>query len=253
MKVCVGNWKMNGSTGLLNEMVEKLNQKRYTRVEVVIAPPFTHLKKASETLDKRYSVCAQSLCGLSEEGSFTGAVGTSLLKDVGVHHVIIGHSERVKHFGEETKTFLQATVTALKNGLAVIYCVGESEVDREEERTMEVIKHTMNALISTLHKEGVWELRGKLTVAYEPLWAIGSGATPTVAEIEAVQLGIKSTLPWDAPVLYGGSVTSANTEELLSVKGLGGFLIGKSSLSDDFFKICDICNGQETVSQGPGP
>jgi triosephosphate isomerase (TIM) len=192
-------------------------------VDVVIAPPFTSLNVAVES---GLTVYAQNV-HWAEDGAFTGEVSASMLRELGVAGAIVGHSERRQYFGETDETVQLRTEHALAAGLGVIACVGELEAERERGETERVLRRQVSVLPQHV----------SLVIAYEPVWAIGTGksATPEMAQ-EAHEF-IKSLL--DVPVLYGGSVKPDNAAELLDRPAIDGALVGGASLDpDSFAAIC---------------
>jgi len=196
-------------------------------VDVVVCPPFTSLAPAVQALSgTEIGVFAQS-CHWAPEGAFTGEVSAPMLRELGVYGTLVGHSERRQRFGETDETTGRRAAAALAAGLHVIACVGETEAERETGDTEAVLRRQLAVL----------EADEGLIVAYEPVWAIGTGktATPDLAE-EAHEL-IKSLL--DVPVLYGGSVKPENAADLLARPAIDGALVGGASLDLDSFRaIC---------------
>jgi triosephosphate isomerase (TIM) len=192
-------------------------------VDVVVCPPFTSLDEAVAT---GLTVYAQNV-HWEDEGAFTGEISAAMLLDLGVAGSIVGHSERRQYFGETDESAWSRAERALEAGLGVIYCVGESEQEREAGHTQEVLRRQVSVLSQ---REG-------LVVAYEPVWAIGTGKTATAEQAQEAHAFIKSLL--DLPVLYGGSVKPENAEELLSEPDVDGALVGGASLETESFNaIC---------------
>jgi len=193
-------------------------------VDVVICPPYTSLALA---VASGVTVYAQNVHWASE-GAFTGEVSAEMLLDLGVKGSIVGHSERRQHFCETDETAWSRAEHALEAGLRVIYCVGEQEEEREAGHTEEVLRRQ----VSVLHpREG-------RVVAYEPVWAIGTGRTATAEQAQDAHAFIKSLVT--VPVLYGGSVKPENAEELLSQPDVDGALVGGASLEVESFRaICE--------------
>ena len=223
-----GNWKMFKGA---NEAAVFCRELRATDlppdVDVVVCPPFVSLSDAVQALaGTEIGVFAQN-CHWEREGAFTGEVSASMLRELGVYGAIVGHSERRQYFGETDETVAKRARAALAEGLHVIACIGETEEEREAGETSDVLRR----------QAAVLEHDENLVVAYEPVWAIGTGktATPELAH-EAHEL-IKSVL--DVPVLYGGSVKPDNAAALLSQGAVDGALVGGASLDvDSFAAIC---------------
>lgn len=236
-----GNWKMYKD---INEAIELANAiKRgvfeVENVETVICPPFTNLSELGEMfVESNVGVGAQN-CHWEKEGAFTGEISVVMIKSVGASYVIIGHSERRKYFGETDATVNKKVAAVINAGLVPIMCVGETLEEREAARTMEVVKKQVLGGLEGF-KEGYL---AKLIIAYEPVWAIGTGKTATPQQAEEVHAMIRSLLserfsPAMAEatrILYGGSVNPGNIKELMSEKDIDGGLIGGASLKADGF------------------
>jgi triosephosphate isomerase (TIM) len=196
-------------------------------VEAVLCPPFVSLAAAVES---GHTVFAQNV-HWAGEGAFTGEVSAPMLRELGVSGAIVGHSERRQYFGETDETVARRTVAALGQGLRVIACVGESEEEREAGQTELVLRLQVEAIadVAGAHDD--------LVIAYEPVWAIGTGKTATPEQAREAHAFIKSIL--DVPVLYGGSVKPDNAGELLARPGIDGALVGGASLEvESFTAIC---------------
>ncbi|RKZ22114.1 triose-phosphate isomerase [bacterium] len=225
-----GNWKMNmgGREGieLLKEMRNSLSG---SKVDVGIAPPFTLIPHASEILaDSGILLGAQNMF-YEEKGAFTGEISPSFLLDFGVNFVIIGHSERRKIFGEDEELIKKKVKKALDVGLLCILCVGETLEERERGETKEVVKRQV---LSAL--EGLPSLKG-LTIAYEPVWAIGTGKVATPEQACEVHAFIRELIKEDIRILYGGSVKPENARGLLEKEEIDGALVGGASLKVSSF------------------
>ncbi|MEO0411258.1 MAG: triose-phosphate isomerase [Pseudomonadota bacterium] len=235
-----GNWKMNGQKAAMDELaaLEGALSSRAANCDVLICPPFT-LLGAARTATKRFSIGAQD-CHFAESGAHTGDVSAAMLKDVGCDYVIVGHSERRADHGE-TDTHVKAKAeAALSQGLTAIVCVGETEAQRDAGETLSII-HSQVA--GSLPKNANAET---VVIAYEPVWAIGTGRTPSVEDVEQVHTAIRSQLEQMGPelglvrLLYGGSVKPANARELMGAANVDGALVGGASLkASDFDGIID--------------
>jgi triosephosphate isomerase (TIM) len=216
-----GNWKMFKGPRETRAFVAAFSPPG--GVDVVLCPPYVSLHAA---LEGDVPVYAQNV-HWEAEGAYTGEVSPQMLVEVGVHGAIVGHSERRQYFGETDETVARRAGAALEAGLRVIACVGELEEEREEGRTEDVLRRQVSVL----------EAHERLVVAYEPVWAIGTGKTATPEQAQEAHAFIKTLL--DVPVLYGGSVKPENAEELLSRPGVDGALVGGASLDpDSFAAIC---------------
>ena len=229
-----GNWKMfkwpSETEAFCSGLWSRLGA--VSAVDVVVCPPFTSLAEAVRTLaGTRVEVYAQNV-HWAPEGPFTGEISAPMLVDLGVAGSIVGHSERRQYFGETDESVARRAVAALEAGLRVIACVGESEEERETGQTELVLRLQVETLGDAV---GAHE---RLTIAYEPVWAIGTGKTATPAQAQEAHAFIRDLL--DVPVLYGGSVKPDNAAELLTQPDVGGALVGGASLDvDSFAAICE--------------
>lgn len=237
LPLVVGNWKLNGSRELLNEMVPALKEVDSTQVETVICPPYVYLADDTDGVQKG----AQSVA-THESGAYSGEVSGAMLREVGCHYVIVGHSERRSMFGETDEVVAQKVKATLNAGLIPIICVGETEQERENEETMAVITRQVKAVMDILPS-----FSDSLVFAYEPVWAIGTGKTASCEQAEEVHKNIRQILISynhelgnSTRILYGGSVKPENSKELFSSENIDGGLIGGASLKvDDFLQICN--------------
>jgi triosephosphate isomerase len=221
-----GNWKMFKGPAATREFLAAFSSP--SDVDVVIAPPYVSLAAAVES--GSCEVFAQNV-HCADEGAYTGEVSPSMLRELGVAGAIVGHSERRQYFGETDETVARRTVAALEAGLRVIACVGESEEERESGQTELVLRLQVEAI-----RDSVGE-HDALVVAYEPVWAIGTGKTATPELAQEAHAFVKSLL--DRPVLYGGSVKPENAAELLAQPDVDGALVGGASLDPESFgAIC---------------
>jgi triosephosphate isomerase (TIM) len=217
-----GNWKMYKTPSQTAEFCAAF--KPPAGVDVVVCPPYTSLREA---VASGLSVYAQNV-HWADSGAFTGEISAAMLLELGVKGSIVGHSERRQHFGETDEGTARRAAAALEAGLSVIACVGETEAQREGDETEEVLRRQVSVLPE--HEQ--------LVVAYEPVWAIGTGKTATPEQAQQAHAFIKTLLP--VPVLYGGSVKPENAEELLSQPDVDGALVGGASLDlDSFTAICE--------------
>jgi triosephosphate isomerase len=227
-----GNWKMNKTASETAEFCSSLKRRvdgLAGRVDISVFPAFTSLAAAVSGLaDTEIAVGAQNV-HWEESGAFTGEVSAQMLIELGAYAAIVGHSERRQYFGETDETVARRAEAALEAGLFVIACVGELEGERDAGETEDVLRRQV----------GVLSADDRLVVAYEPVWAIGTGKTATPDQAREAHALIKELL--DVPVLYGGSVSPANAEELLGQEGVDGALVGGASLDlDSFSAICEL-------------
>ncbi len=242
-KIVAGNWKMNHNLKEGLEVVQALEAYLLKiapkNVETVIAPPFIHIAQAAEISKNTHLSIAGQDCSAQESGAFTGEVSAAMLKSAGAELVIIGHSERRQYF-KETHAQLSAKVEqAWANNLLPIFCVGESLEDRKAGHHFKTVEDQISG---ALGKYDAAQLEN-LVIAYEPVWAIGTGETASGAQAQEMHAHIRSfiaqqhnaTLADEISVLYGGSVKPANAEELFGQPDVDGGLIGGASLQADTF------------------
>lgn len=243
-----GNWKMHGSLaanesllgGVLRELASHPEvASRETGVEVVVCPTFVHLASVARGLSgSAVGLGAQDVCAEPGPGAFTGEVSAAMLRELGCSHVIIGHSERRALFGESDADVARKVATVSQSGLVPILCVGETLAERDALITHEVIARQLDAVLERCGAEQL----GRLVVAYEPVWAIGTGRTATPAQAEDVHAFIRgriaardAKLGGSVRILYGGSVKAGNAHELFAMPNVDGGLIGGASLKAEEF------------------
>lgn len=239
-KFCVGgNWKMNGNKAEIATICAGLTAGPLdANTEVVVGVPALYLAYARGLLPATIGVAGQNAWKVAK-GAFTGEVSPAQLKDIGADWVIIGHSERRQIFKETDELVAEKTAHALAEGLKVIACIGETLEEREANKTEEVVFRQMKAL-AALVKD--WT---NVVVAYEPVWAIGTGKTATPAQAQEVHAALRKWLVENVSaavsaalrIQYGGSVTAANCKELASQPDIDGFLVGGASLKPEFVQI----------------
>jgi triosephosphate isomerase len=234
-----GNWKMNGLTAALAEARNVAAGVSGSRARVAICPPSTLIQRMSEALAGSSVLVGGQDCHPEISGAYTGDIAAEMLADAGASVVILGHSERRAGYGESDELVARKVAAALRAGLEPIICVGETLEQREAGAALSVVTGQVRGSLPTA-------LAGKaFSVAYEPVWAIGTGLTPTTAEIEEIHRAIRATLSEMfgaaadvAPILYGGSVKPANAAEILHAAEVGGALVGGASLkAEDFLGI----------------
>jgi triosephosphate isomerase len=227
MKLIAGNWKMYKGTAEAAEFCLGLREEDLQGVDVVVCPPFVSLAVAVQLLaGTEIAVAAQNV-HWEHEGAYTGEVSAAMLLELGVYGAIVGHSERRQYFGETDEGVGRRARGALDAGMFVIGCVGETEDERERGETESVLRRQVSA----------FEADDNLVLAYEPVWAIGTGKTATPEIAQEAHAVIKSVL--DVPVLYGGSVKPDNASILLSQPDVDGALVGGASLElESFVAIC---------------
>jgi triosephosphate isomerase len=234
-----GNWKMNGVAASLSEAQAVAAGIGGTKARVAICPPATLVARAAETVKGTGLLIGGQDCRAEASGAFTGDIAAEMLADAGASLVILGHSERRAGYGETDLVVAAKVDAALRAGLEPIVCVGETLEEREAGKALEIVTRQVRGSLPA-------SLAGKaFSVAYEPVWAIGTGLTPTTPQIEEVHVAIRATLVEvfgehgkAPPILYGGSVKPSNAAEILQAAEVGGALVGGASLkSDDFLGI----------------
>lgn len=235
-----GNWKMNGDQGQAKQIIEALkNAQLDSNVEVVIGVPAIHLFLAKELAAGKLEIAAQN-CWKVAKGAFTGEISPAMLKDAGIEWVILGHSERRTIFKESDELVAGKVSHALDEGLKVIACIGETLEEREAGKTEEVVFRQTKALVAAIGSR--WS---HVVLAYEPVWAIGTGKTASPQQAQDVHASLRNWLATNAPsdvagsvrIQYGGSVTAANAKELAACPDIDGFLVGGASLKPEFVDI----------------
>jgi triosephosphate isomerase (TIM) len=212
------------------------------RAEIMVCPPFPYLMETARLLkDSGVALGAQSVCA-EAQGAFTGEVSAAMLKDVGCRYVLVGHSERRQLYGESDALVARKFMAAQSQGLLPVLCVGETLDEREADRTTEVVTRQLEAVLAVC---GVQAL-ARAVIAYEPVWAIGTGRTASPEQAQTVHAVIRAkvterdaTIGGSVRVLYGGSVKASNAQELFAMPDIDGGLVGGASLkADEFARIC---------------
>jgi len=234
-----GNWKMNGDKKSIDGIVDFLtNSSLNSNTDVVVAPPSCYIQYSREKLPGNVHVAAQN-CYTEASGAFTGEISPLMIKDLGGTWVITGHSERRHVMGESDEFVAKKTRFALDKGLGVIPCIGEKLEEREANQTMDVINRQLKAIADHVQD---WS---QVVLAYEPVWAIGTGKTATPEQAQEVHQQIRawlsSTVSPDVAqktrIIYGGSVKGSNAKELAQKPDIDGFLVGGASLKPEFVEI----------------
>ncbi|MFI4937305.1 MAG: triose-phosphate isomerase [Candidatus Berkiellales bacterium] len=250
----IGNWKMHGSkqhvAAFCTEIANapsKHSSKHLAKVEVAICPPFVYLHQAAKLLAQipAIKLGAQDLSRY-ESGAYTGQIAASMLVDIGCRYVIIGHSERRQYNHESNEEIAAKFFAAKSAGLIPILCVGETKEQRERNQTESIILEQIHAVLSQSQKGA--DCFNQALIAYEPVWAIGTGLTATPELAQAIHHLLRQTIAeYDAnvaeqlPILYGGSVKASNATELFRMPDVDGALVGGASLQPtDFLAICEI-------------
>ncbi|MDD5135831.1 MAG: triose-phosphate isomerase [Candidatus Omnitrophica bacterium] len=246
--IIAGNWKMNKNISESIDLANAIKRSLYNveEVEIVVCPPFTSLSDVNEiVLESNIKLGAQDVYW-EKEGAFTGEVSSPMLKNVGCEYCIVGHSERRQFFGETNETVNKKAKALLKEGIMPIVCVGEKLEDRKANKTFDVIKDHVTNSLAGLTKE---DMR-KVVIAYEPVWAIGTGVNATKEQAQEAHKYIRAllkdmfdgTVAESARIQYGGSVKPDNIKELISQEDVDGALVGGASLkADPFVQIVRGC------------
>ena len=247
--IVAGNWKMN--TGieegikLASELNTYLSSKNLpSNKRIIISPPYTNLYPISKIINPSLITLSAQNCACTENGAYTGEVSAQMLKELGVKIVIIGHSERRQYFNENSEMLLKKIKLALKYDLEIIFCVGEALKDRENKTYFDVIETQIKETLFNLDENEI----KKIIIAYEPVWAIGTGKTATPDEAQEMHEFIRKLIKnkfgekisEEISILYGGSCKPGNAKEIFGKKDVDGGLIGGASLkSQDFEKIIE--------------
>ena len=230
MRYVFGNWKMNGTLAFAEEYVNKLlGEVRPASVQVALFPPFTALSSFQYLVKDSFLKFGAQNMYYEDSGAFTGEVSPVMLKEIGVDYVLIGHSERRHIFLENDEMLMKKVEAAHRHDIPVVFCVGETLEERRTGATKDVLKRQLILVQDILSRRDI--------VAYEPVWAIGTGVTPTMDEIGESISWVKELLKADLPVLYGGSVNKGNAVDISGVSGVDGVLVGGASLKVEEFAI----------------
>ncbi len=240
--IVAGNWKMNKNlqegVALATELNEALKGKT-VNCDVVIGTPFIHLASVVNAVDKNKIGVAAQNCADKASGAYTGEVSAEMVASTGAGYVILGHSERRAYYHETAEILKEKVLLALANGLTPIFCIGEVLAEREADKHFDVVKSQIEASLFDLSPEDF----GKIVLAYEPVWAIGTGKTATADQAQEMHAFIRRTLAAkygqeiadNTSILYGGSANASNAKELFSNPDVDGGLIGGASLGVDKF------------------
>ncbi len=241
--IIAGNWKMNASKEAVNTLLlGVLKGMMDVKSEVIVCVPYPYLCQAEAlTTHSQLKIGAQNL-NINISGAFTGEVSADMIKDFGVEYVIVGHSERRSLYGETNKIVARKVQVALDNGLTPLLCIGELLEEKESGNTKNAVARQINAVIERV---GIESFKGVI-IAYEPVWAIGTGITATPQQAQDTHAYIRELLAQNdeniaqsTSILYGGSMNPDNVDELIACKDIDGGLIGGASLKpDDFLRIC---------------
>ncbi len=245
-KIIAGNWKMNNNTqqtiNLIDELVKKLPQ---TKAEVIIAPSFVNLALAVQATKESPIVVAAQNMHFAEKGAYTGEVSADMLESIGVKTIILGHSERREYFNETDESLAKKVDTALAHQMRIIFCIGEKLAERKANKHFEVVKSQIEKALFHLSASD-W---ANIVLAYEPVWAIGTGETASPEQAQEIHAFIRKTINEkygnevadNVTILYGGSCNAKNAASLFTNPDVDGGLIGGASLiADDFVSIIQV-------------
>lgn len=247
--IVAGNWKMNTTLEEGVELADQINtllQGKEKNCDVVICVPFTHLTSVNAVIDPAVIGLGAENCSEHEKGAFTGEISAPMVKSTGATHVILGHSERRQYFGENNEQLLAKTRQALNNGLIPIFCVGEVLEERENGTFNDVVSSQVEGLFALLSEEFA-----KIIIAYEPVWAIGTGKTATADQAQEMHSHIRKVIEDkygkeiadNMSILYGGSCKPSNAKELFAKQDVDGGLIGGAALdANSFLGIIEAFN-----------
>ncbi len=236
-----GNWKLNGSRKMVLELAELIANEKPVDVDVALCPPFLYIELLAANFRSDFRIGGQDV-SVHTKGAFTGEVAAEMLTDVGASCVIIGHSERRQYFSESNETIALKTQAALRAGLTPIVCVGEQLSERESDIAEYVVENQLQKVLNSLSRDQL----SQLIIAYEPVWAIGTGRTASAEQAQSMHSFIRSvlaktdaTIARSIRILYGGSVKPDNAAQLFLQPDIDGGLIGGAALvAADFIAIC---------------
>ena len=244
----IANWKMNPSTqltatALMTDLQQQIPADALQSCNVVVAPSFMHLSTTQQAIQHgscNIGLAAQNLCAQhADKGAFTGEISAAQLKDAQVNYVLVGHSERRQYFNEDDACLIQKIRNAFAHDLTVVFCIGETQAQYEKNQTQDVLAAQLT-VVKQLAAE-CDNLSSKLIIAYEPVWAIGTGKIPTIQEVQNIHAFINTTLTdidaslASTPILYGGSVKADNAAEIAQCPNVNGVLVGGASLDATSF------------------
>jgi len=238
-KLVVGNWKMHGSRSANAPLLSGILESRPYTCDVAVCPPFPYLSEAAVALASSGLRWGGQDCSVHEQGAYTGEVSAAMLREFAVRYVLVGHSERRQYHAESDDLVARKAKQALAHGITPIVCVGETLAEREAGQTEQVVKRQLAAVIHV-----VAHCVSEMVVAYEPVWAIGTGQTATPEQAQAVHAVLRAQLRAATDhadhmtLLYGGSMNAANAADLLAQPDIDGGLVGGASLkADDFLNM----------------
>jgi triosephosphate isomerase len=239
-----GNWKMNGTLDSISEILKIDKLCNGYEVDIALCLPNTIISKANEHISHKKLVIGAQNCHHDESGAYTGDVSAKMLKDAGAKIIIVGHSERRQNYKETNEIVNKKAVSIIKSALQTIICVGETEEEKNMGLTNKIVCTQLENSMPSISDEN------NTVIAYEPIWAIGTGRIPTIKEIEVVHKELRSLVSKikgidtanKMRILYGGSVKPNNAKDIFDLDDVDGALVGGASLkSDDFMGIINVC------------
>lgn len=238
--IVAANWKLHGQLSMISSLLQPIDAhaEKYSQVEVVVCPPFPYLAACKQVIQSNNVFLGAQSVAAEKQGAYTGEVAAEMLQEVGCSYVIVGHSERRQYYGENDQVVASKVSRALAAGLTPILCVGESLEQREQGQMKDVIINQLNAVVNEVGIDRI----SQAVIAYEPIWAIGTGKTASPEQAQEVHSIIRSELAQHSAevsqqtrILYGGSVKADNAAELFSQPDIDGGLIGGASLDAEQF------------------
>ena len=244
--IIAGNWKMNcnkeEAIKLVNEIT--IDSNIFSKSEVIIFPSYIMIHQVSELIKNKNLKLGAQDCSIYNNGAFTGQVSSDMILNAGCEYVILGHSERRVLCNETSEDISKKFFQAFSSGLNTIICIGENLKERENNKYLSVLKDQIRVSLSNIKEFEIGSAKNKVIIAYEPIWAIGTGKVATNKNIEEVHSFIKHLLKdyfkigVDIPIIYGGSVNENNSSDIFAIKNVDGVLVGGASLKpDSFLKI----------------
>ena len=242
-KLVIGNWKMNGDRELVSSLISSLKARLDVAAQVVVCPPVVYLDQARQLLEESDIALGAQNVNPAESGAYTGELAVNMLREFGCTYVLVGHSERRSLYGESNEFVAEKCQALLAGGLTPVVCVGETLSDRENGKTNQVVLEQLDAVLDVVGADAMINA----VVAYEPVWAIGTGKTATPEQAQEVHALIRARLAEiggrdlasHISLLYGGSVKAENAQQLFAMNDIDGGLIGGASLdSEQFISIC---------------
>lgn len=241
IKYCIANWKMNFNSTQSKEYLNSISNKNFKKknIKIIIASSFIDIAINSKYLTNNIAFAAQNVF-YEDKGAYTGEISCNMLKELDCNWVILGHSERRDIFNENNKFINRKLIKVINEKLHPILCIGETAMERDEDKTIEVLTHQLLTAFKGIPKDKI----NNIKIAYEPVWAIGTGKTAQFDIIDDTHIIIRNILLKngyngnDIPILYGGSVNEKNAKEIAEIKNVDGFLIGGASLDvEKFYSI----------------